>query len=221
MVGIKKGKLRRRGDETQIGQALARLLLLRLAALDRVDLSGVECFQPAPPFRRVDFDRAVAEAELSDRDRAVACSRVTVVEGTLSHPAQPQAQYRDGLLLDLHSSRWRCRQQAVMTFRQTLAKTTRSSMSWLRGIFRCRQELAGKLRRQAQLHRSDHPSELVDIDRRLGIERNRSRHEQARNNATLAGLAPLDPPLTRVSPPQRLSFVVEPVGAAGRDDPLQ
>lgn len=108
-----------------------------------------------------------------------------------------------------------------MTFRQTLAKTTRYFHELVARNLRCRQELAGKLRRQAQLHRSDHPSGLVDIDRGLGIERNRSRHEQARNNATLAGLAPLDPPLTRVSPPQRLSFVVEPVGAAGRDDPLQ
>ena len=63
---------------------------------------------------------------------------------------------------------------------------------------------------------------LVNINRRFGIERRHSRHDEIRGNAALADLTPLDPAFALFSPTQRRSFVMmEPECAAGRDDPLQ
>ena len=125
MTVIKRRERQPRVDEIEIGQAFARRLLLRRAARDRIDLSGVEGFDPVGPFRAINFDRPVAEAEMRDGDRLVDCRPVTVVITARIHLAALQAQDRRGILIDRNRRRRRRRQQSVMMFRQYLAQAAR------------------------------------------------------------------------------------------------
>ena len=221
MTVIKRRERRPRLDKIEIGQAFARRLLLRRAARDRIDLSGVEGFHPVGPFRALDFDRPVAEAEMRDGDRTVDCRPVTVVITARIHFAALQAQDRRGILIDPNRRRRRRGQQSVMMFRQYLAQAARHFRDLGTRDRRRRKELSCEPGWQVQVHRADYPGSLVDINRRFGIERRRSRHDEMRSNAALADLAPLIRPFALLSPAQRRSVVIEPERAAGRDDPLQ
>src|SRR6266545_7758212 len=64
MPMVERRESRPRLDKTKIGETFARRPLLARAARDRIDLSGVEGFQLVRPFRGLDLDRPVAEAEV-------------------------------------------------------------------------------------------------------------------------------------------------------------
>ena len=61
---------------------------------------------------------------------------------------------------------------------------------------------------QLQFHRADRSGRLVDIDRRLRIERDRAGHDQLRCDTVLAGLAPFDAACARLCPNAAASDVL-------------
>src|ERR1700680_4048654 len=78
--------------------------------------------------------------------------------------------------------------------------------------------MIGPSRRQIQCDGSYQTAALINIDRRLSIERHRPRHDQLRRHPVLAHLAPFDAAFPPLSPTQRRALVVEPKGTSGCDD---